>query len=578
MATILYLNNSQVFPAGNQSIKLTKENPYFTQSGSYTLDVTLPMEILENRTFFANISRMEASKNPARMTCRLLVNNRLLLKGSARVTQVTAKEVKVQLLGGNSELNFISDSDECHIDRLELGQVVRNYITPSSWEYSVTTGIRFRQVHVNDETEGAQHVRLQFGLIDVARQIFSTLGFTVTDCSIDREPWNQIYIATAMYTYDVAHVLPHWTVRTFIDEFCKFFNVSVVINQEQRTVSIRENPAFYSRQNAVAIQPVEEYTAEMSEQSEAHALAADNIRFDISDSEHHDYDIIPDNVRENADTVTYASRTAALNAWNAASDDNRKQRIYACPVGKYTGWLHDYTDVGGTEEDLHFTQIDVFAPLVRNPDTDNVTELKICPVAIGEIDEVYNAPSETERQRSYRWRGHIPSLENPTGNEVQTTFGRAQAEEEKATIQEYVMGDADNEKAEKEDRMQVMFIDDEPQPYHYWRHGDGDMDGTMIAGFTDYEYKKAHSGRGHRYWSLALNPCNATYYLGQLHQNGFTFNLKAKQCFKFIARDIPDPTKVFIIRGKCYGCEKIETQIDSQGMQQLMTGYFYEMT
>ena len=104
------------------------------------------------------------------------------------------------------------------------------------------------------------------------------------------------------------------------------------------------------------------------------------------------------------------------------------------------------------------------------------------------------------------------------------------------------------------------------------------MSPSCRMGFTDYQYKRNHKGAAHRLWSLSLNPCEATHYLGQLHQNGFTFNMKARHCFRFLADDMPDPTRVYIIRGKPYGCEKVEANIGDRGMERLMTGYFYEMT
>ena len=176
-------------------------------------------------------------------------------------------------------------------------------------------------------------------------------------------------------------------------------------------------------------------------------------------------------------------------------------------------------------------------------------------------------------------------MENPTGNDIATrrsgeTQGIPNANSAyEATIQEYIEGEASIEKKDKEDRLQVMFMDDVKQPC-YFHDGIRNVDEELSvdAGFTDYQYKKAHkSGTQHNLWALSLNKCEATYYLGQLHENGFTFNLDAKYCIKFLSKEMPDPTKVFIIRNKRYGCEKIEAQIDSQGMQQLMTGYFYEM-
>lgn len=58
----LYLNKQRVYTDTSQDIKLTKENPFFTQSGSYTLDVVLPMDILENRQFFKNLQLLQTSK------------------------------------------------------------------------------------------------------------------------------------------------------------------------------------------------------------------------------------------------------------------------------------------------------------------------------------------------------------------------------------------------------------------------------------------------------------------------------------------------------------------------------------
>ena len=113
-----------------------------------------------------------------------------------------------------------------------------------------------------------------------------------------------------------------------------------------------------------------------------------------------------------------------------------------------------------------------------------------------------------------------------------------------------------------------MFVDDVQQSFG---------DSLMLMGFVDWQFKKSHKGNEHRHWSLSLNPTDADHYLGELHQNGFVFNMKAKHCFKFLADAIPDPTRVYIIRNKRYGCEKIEASIRDGQLDRLMTGYFYEM-
>ena len=578
MAAILYLNEKQVFPDTSLSIKLTKENPYFTQSDSYTLDVTLPMDILENRKFFNNVNRLQVSKKVQRMSCRLIVDNRPLLSGSAKITQISDKEVKVQLFGGNSEINFLSEDENNYIDNLPLGKIIMEEVGTTEGfgrrkkKYKdtgiVDTGIRCKNSVIYDETLQEVKGCHQYAFLDICKQIFESFGLSVTECCLDQLPWSELFVASAKATRTVAHVLPHWSLKTFIDEFCKFFNVSVIINQEKKTVCIKDNATFFKGQEQIKIAVTDDYTAELNEESDAHALSADNICFDLSNSEHHDYDSIPENVRDNAYSEEYDSLNDAQSAYLTADEEDKKGTIFVCPEGKYTGWLHDYSDVGGEEEKLLFTQIDVFAPLVRDKENENETELKICPVAFYE-------------RTSSIWKGHIPSMANPTGDEYNASgFGGSRTpEDESPSIQEYVMGEANIEKEEKEDRLQVMFIDDIEQPYFTYMAARSEWtEGYEIIGFTDYQYKKAHKGNMHNPWSLSLNRTNATHYLGQLHDNGFSFNIGAKVCVKFLSKSIPDPTKIFIINNKRYGCEKIEAQIDSQGLNGMMTGYFYEMT
>ena len=59
------------FDTSSGGIKLTRENPYFTQSESYTFDITLPMEILENRNI---------SLSYEKVTSKIDINGKVLDK------------------------------------------------------------------------------------------------------------------------------------------------------------------------------------------------------------------------------------------------------------------------------------------------------------------------------------------------------------------------------------------------------------------------------------------------------------------------------------------------------------------
>lgn len=163
------------------------------------------------------------------------------------------------------------------------------------------------------------------------------------------------------------------------------------------------------------------------------------------------------------------------------------------------------------------------------------------------------------------------SLENPTGNEV------SYPDDGNTWAQDLIDGTQSIDKAEKEDRLQVFFLDKITQDSVIQS---GVYKGTAVPltmPFTDCSYMTNSLYRSYSPWSLALVRSEASSYLGQLHSVNFTFNTKVKYTFKFVSDRMPDPTSVFHIRGKLYACEKIEANVTEEGFDRLMTGYFYEI-
>lgn len=577
-----------VFEA-SQGFKLTRENPYFTSSDTYTMEVTLPMEILANRMFFENLHRIERTKRPPTMKARLLVNNSMVLDGSAKVTQVSESAVKVQLLGGNSEINFLSKDSKIYIDEMEIPYKITSSLPDL---FPPREGVDAETYLVYDETQGKYQNHhtyypepilgffrpsapgIQPNLMQVTHKIFEECGYTVIRNDVNVAPWNRLLVANAKYIEETSHVLPHWLVSDFVKEFCNFFNCTLVVDQREKTVSIVSNMTFFSEQVPIELQPVEEYTAEVSEEGSVRSMASDTIAFDMSGSSCHDYDCIDDSIRDNAPQQTFSSKAAALEAYNAKSAEEKDKMIYVTPVGRFTGWKHDYSDVNGSEENMLFTQIDVFGPLKRN--SGNEIALKIVPVAIGDEPVRYYTIFDAQGGE-YKVTMRYPSLENPTGNDVEW-MPDDQGQVSKDSIQDMIEGSASIEKPQKEDRLQVMFYDDVMQTVTEMPEGMEKITIQLRLPFTDWQYKKCHSGNEHLHWSLSLNPTEADHYLGELHRNSYSINVKSKETFKFLADAIPSVTGVFIIRGKRYACEKIEANVTANGVDRLMTGYFYEMT
>lgn len=117
----LFLDGKEVVTQSNTTIKLIRENPFFTKAGSSTLSIVLPMHIEQNIKVLGYINRLDYMHKPITMPASIKAENKTLITGEAVVIEVTEEHVKVQILGGTSLMNFYNKMEEVFIDELDLG-------------------------------------------------------------------------------------------------------------------------------------------------------------------------------------------------------------------------------------------------------------------------------------------------------------------------------------------------------------------------------------------------------------------------------------------------------------------------
>lgn len=354
--------------------------------------------------------------------------------------------------------------------------------------------------------------------------------------------------------------------KEFLAEVSRFFNCTFVFDSSAMTASVIGNEAYFRDSVRTVIEPLDEYTSELNDGDDsAEVLASSNVEYDMSSSESHNIDVLSSEVRKAIPVKAYSSELEALQAFDAMDDKEKMKYMFVSPEGKFVGWESDENSV----TKIGIKHLDFFAPVIRDEDSDDRIELKICPVAMTVLDECLHYRFGHSDEVRMSCPG--PALENPTGNEP--LFGTG---DDSLTAQEMIEGDGVDDKAEKEDRLQVMFIDDQKQWITIPSGNDKGKKLEITLPFTDWRYlQNPFSDR--RKWSLGFTNTGADHYTGQLHAAGFSFNVKAKHTFKFVADRMPDPAAVFQIRGKLYGCEKIEATVTEEGVDRLMTGYFYEL-
>lgn len=122
--TELYINNQLVDLPTDFKVTLVTENLYFSSASTYTFDVKLPMAPCSNNArIFANINRLDKSVTAQSLPARLIVDNRVILNGTAAIVGITDESVSVQLLQGRSEQNWKAKYDKTYIDELAMGDI-----------------------------------------------------------------------------------------------------------------------------------------------------------------------------------------------------------------------------------------------------------------------------------------------------------------------------------------------------------------------------------------------------------------------------------------------------------------------
>ncbi len=589
----LFLDNTEIVIDKSQTIKIFKENPYFTLSDTYSLDISIPMDIYQNRVFFGNIQRIGVKKDKVTFDAKLYYNNKKVIFGESRITRSDKDKVKIQITCGISALKMKAEIENLYIDK--MGFTATEYTFFPAGLDSGTAAMEGFYIPLRDSTND-KNVNLCYGFTDsiittrddkyrsvcpsllvLAQKIAERLGYRIFNYENDI-PYacQNIYVITASQ-YDYNKKLPHWTVKEFFDQLQLFFGVRIVeAEPDETTAQMYPNRKYlrllplstYTSNHICELEPLDDFEVDYSEDDEAKGTINSNIAYDISQS---DIEVVDDTLLNQAiykkSFNSFAEMTAAF---ESDSEHDKMRTVYKVNGETWIGWRIPDTSA------LTMKRVAPFNPLNRYSDADTVS-LKIVPVFIQENVEcsVYhnhggNTPDE------YTYRVNLPEVSNAfpiidnLWHDANTTVEDSPSLYDLVTGNETVPSD-DN----KEDVIHVAFSEyDHKETLAFG----GELGSKEIQlAFTDYNFKKQFTNN-HSKFSLSLNELEGySFYLGEMHKLSFECERKIRYKFRFLSDTIPDPTDIFIVRNKRYACEKIEAEIKDDEITKMKVGYFYEI-
>lgn len=620
------INGHKAYPISTSSIKVTYANQYVTDDGEYTYDITFPMNILENRVIFKNVSRLEVKKNIAKYDdCKLYCNSQLIMSGVGTILSVNEKEIKLQIVGGKSRIKFNDRMEKHYIDEIQFGTADKpGYDVDKGWSQKfkdrITEIYRLDEdktkflgvegkwcfVPVRDETNDMianfvgvdktkqfigynapfiSNLAVQPNLMYIFRKVVEYEGYTIKRNDFDCKPWNQLYIASAYKTRELRRALPHWSSYTFIEEFRKLFNATIVFDDIQKTCSVIKKSELTSA-DSVAIEPLDEYTTDYDEDGSFSTSSTANLEYNLGDSANRDnYEVISKKVFENFDIVHSTGIFDPQNQFKGTtqswSEKQKRQTIIECN-GSY------YIYVENEDGSKTWQLAGVWSPLIRDSSSDDYVEINISPAA--QVVEDINFKTAIIGEDNYyekRCLLSIPNVKEPDSKECDVDDDGYSY----ISVQDAIDDESTLDKSEDDQEcMNIFFIipgevqDDNKFSWvrakSRWPKFKTDYRiNKEYCGSTEGGFGGNGGGTFKEKYPYSLSICtkstNDVVALGCLHDNGLRLDNKNCMEVKFKSDDIPDPSKIYIIHNKRFVCEKIEMEVKDDAIEPVYTGYFY---
>lgn len=583
----LYINKIRAVLPDDLSFTFLQENPYFTNNSNSTLDIELPLQGNVNRSIFGYVDRMDVAKKRAVMEAELRVSGIIYLYGSAIITDITESSVTIQLVSGNSEFNFRTNSD-IYIDDIDLGKIVfPTFPVSTTWLPASDKTKYFGSV---DQVE-AVWLPVKFGddihnmivyqlgsenfhprpwwndhcvqpyLLTVIDRLVKWAGYKIGKNAIAESFLRNLYVVNAVQTDVLAKALPHWTISEFWDEIEKFCSVIIVVDELTKEVNFLPMNEFFNDNDRVYIDSVvSEYSVEVNDSGNEKDITTGNVGYDLDSNDLNKYYCVDRSVLSKIEPLTFSTKADLVAYYNNLKDEDKVS---------FWGSIANRNHINYIDEDGSYAlrEVNRFGDLIRDEtDDSNNVSLKIVPATM----ECYNLGV----YNSY----NDPRLGVPMVTDLRlwvpvTSYFTELPKDEKINIQEAI--ESNTTSGSGRDIMEVAFntgsmanisVEYQGQKHAY----------NYNCPFTDGNMILPNQNNGFPAYSLSLHVvCKDC--IGYLIDNTNRISSDILYNIQFLYDGKLDPKKVFIINNQKYVCEHLEIEADNNRFSRLVNGYFYRI-
>lgn len=421
-------------------------------------------------------------------------------------------------------------------------------------------------------------------LVVIIEKVLKALGYEIRANAI-RSTWMEnIFVANARSEYEFRKILPHWTVKEFMEEIQNFFGVFVEVEGEK--VDIIRRAEYYSsvRHLHVLKEVSDERQADLDDENPSKDTTTGNIDYEHRDSD--DMLRLPDEVWENAIILIFEDN-GALEKWvSAQTDDSKKDSSAWLLVDKSSGKTYAYL-CSKLDQKYRLAQVDCCPPLIRDgkqwseDGRDIGVSLRIVPAKMQMVPIPYVRTVWTGRDRN----DHIE--ENIVQVPMLSTSDSRQQQRNGYSVNDAInpseSNTSNNTTTEKPENIEVAYNPGTAWNYTRKETESKGPESAEIPSPLGIAYVKNDDGyyvaveQNGNHDEFRLTNANSPSLCASSLSLYYKIDTRCQHIVAFTDRGIPAVGDIFLIRGRRYACAKLEFTVDEYGVQPLKRGYFHEI-
>ena len=558
--TQLLIAGVEVTLPQNFTVTVKRENSFFTKNGEYTYDCTLRLDNPTNRTLYGFLQRLNKTDQlDTKRTAVLIADGHVYARGTEIITRWTQESVTIQIVSGESELNYFIGQDQ-KIEELDLGEIETTvssisptdsfpdveFCLPTIRSQSGYVYNRYVRGHVmagrrtSNPILPASDLRPQPYLCALLRRLIEALGYAVTENHLENTQFKNLFLVNTIFTTEYAKMLPGWTVKDFLTEVERLTGVVFITDNLNKTCAILLKTQFYANARQFTVRNVvDAYEAESQDDDSREAeFTTSDVSYDMPDSYWSKIVQLPEGYLEAADIeeFDFVNIDTAISDFKKVYKDRVTGRYYIKVSREY-----EVQQQNTTATDTFRIELNQYGNLDRE-DTDSTLDLKIVPAPMAWLGMVGCEVVDIGTSDGYK------------------SYGEESAQTEESTESEGA--ESDIRSFEKKEAAAIDLY----CAFH---------NGSVLGNNTPVAYTDAYHALTQALLypmivdailgpegSLRLKDLNDSYY-----QGGYEIDTRHAITFETYDPNVIDPRQVYVIRNRRYVVRDIEETITTEGRQ-----------